>query len=231
MRGGCWSPRALGRRGRSFCSRAGPPWPARVPDCRCVCGAPHDLPEGNWPPPCSREAGGGWIWCSEGDLPMLLGWLFGLWVKQASDMVVSIVPHPFQACCSAPWLCTSVSRTLLPQQVSSAPQGKPGALVGSGAKAAWCNGDFVPVPSRLYSVGWSCTELPFFRVLTPEKPVLHMQCGWKGEGEAVVTSVRSAAAVVCCLTYLPGCRVVGCKQTLFGTSCHFLPSTSQPQCD
>ena len=130
---------------------------------------------------------------------MLLGRLFGLWVKWAADVVVSVVPTLFQACCSASWLCTSAPRTLLPQQVSSAPQGKPGGPVGSGAKAVWCNGDFVPVPSRLYSVGRNCAEEPFLKVLTPEKPVLHMQHGWKGEGKAVVTSVHSAAAVACCL--------------------------------
>lgn len=191
----CGSGRVVG----SSHSRAGPLQPVWVPDLRCVCGAPHNLPEGNWPPPCSREAGGDWIWCFEGDLPVLLGKLFGLWVRQAADVVVSVIPAVFQACCSASWLCTSASRTFLPQQVSSAPQGKCGGPVGSGAKAVWCNRDSVPVPSRLYSVGWSCTEESFLKVLTPEKPVLHMQCGWKGEGEAVVTSLHSAAAVACCL--------------------------------
>lgn len=39
----------------------------------------------------------------------------------------------------------------------------------------------------------------FFKVLTLEKPVLHVQRGWKEEGEAIVTSVCSVAAVGCCL--------------------------------
>lgn len=144
MRGGHCSPRGSGQAwGGSSCSRTGPLWPAWVPDLRCVCGAPHDLLRGNWPPPCSREADGSWIWCFEVKLPVLLGRVFGLWVKRAADMVVSVVPSPFQPCCSASWLCTSVSRTLLPQQVSSAPQGKPAAALGSGTKAVWCNGDSI----------------------------------------------------------------------------------------
>lgn len=153
--------RGSGQLEGSFCSRAGPLWPARVPDLRCVCGAPHEFPEGTWPPPApGSPVGPGFGVC----FPVLLGRLFGLGGKRASDAVVSVVPAPFQACCSASWLCTSAPRTLLPQQVSSLPHGRPGAAVGSRAKAVWCHGDFVPVPSRLYSVGWSCTEEPFFRV-------------------------------------------------------------------
>lgn len=50
---------------------------------------------------------------------MLLGRFFGLWVKWTAEVVVSVILPPFQACSSASWLFTSVSRTLLPQQVST----------------------------------------------------------------------------------------------------------------